>query len=222
MSKPVTISNASFAEKPIREVFSINFIRKELHYLRVSRILAYVAFISLAVNAVILVLMIAMSYYNHSKSSSLEDALKNQVSSKTDLKNLVPELELIKKQASDNLRRMNSIITLQKNKFATAEKLAGLSRTLPPATWITHLDTDRSARTIAIQATYIVEPNHPYQVPIKQWIEALKADPGFGRDLKNIELKQSSQKMQEQVEVCIFELLAQWKSAPETDAGKHD
>ena len=64
---------------------------------------------------------------------------------------------------------------------------------------------------LAIEAIYLIDPEAPYELPVKRWTEALRADPVFGRGLKRIDLETSSQKIQGKAEVYTFTLAAEWE-----------
>ena len=91
-----------------------------------------------------------------------------------------------------------------------AAKLSGLTRTLPPRTWLTNLSGDRSGRTMTIQAAYLINPDAPYDLPTKAWLAALRDDPGFREGLTRLEMGQSSRKRVGDAELFHFDLEAAW------------
>ena len=63
---------------------------------------------------------------------------------------------------------------------------------------------------MTIQAAYLIDPEHPYELPATPWIQALKADPQFGVNLKRLDLQSSSRKTQGRSELFLFTLSAEW------------
>ena len=72
------------------------------------------------------------------------------------------------------------------------------------------IEADQRNRELKIQATYLIDSSNPYEIPTREWIDALKADPDFGHELKSLDMTQSSQRTQGQVEIYVFELKAAW------------
>ena len=95
-------------------------------------------------------------------------------------------------------------------RFPVGAKLAALTTTLPARTWLTGLEAKRDASTLTIRAAYFIDPEHPYELPTTRWIQALKADPTFGRGLKRLDLQNSSRQTQKRAELFAFTLLAEW------------
>ena len=114
-------------------------------------------------------------------------------------------------QAAQDLSQLNVATTMQMQKFPVGGKLAALVKTLPARTWMTALSGDREGRKMRVEATYLINPESPYEFPTKKWIEALKADPSFRYRLKRVDLGNSSQKVQGKVELFSFDLTAEWE-----------
>ena len=198
-------------------VFSINLVRREILPYRVGKLLVYFASGSILVNLFVLFVLIATVFGTYLKAEHLEQILKGKFPAIVDVERLKPEMKELQKEVLGCLSRLNSVIGLEKENFRAADKLAGLTRTMPGRTWITQLSGDRSNGTVTIEASYLIKPDSPYQLPTKQWIETLQKDPDFGSGLKHVELKKSSQKTQGKSEVYSFQLLAEWTK---NEAGK--
>ena len=191
-------------------VFSINFARQEILPPSVKRCLAYLVLGYLAVNVFAAVFFMAVTFRMYQEQRQLALDLQSTALSPKAIADLRHEWKSLKKEVSSHLVRLNSAIAIEKERFGLAEKLAGLSRTLPPRTWIAALGGNRSGRTLTVQALYVGKPDEPYKVPGKEWIEALKADPAFGSGLKRIELAQPPQRVQKKAELYSFGLVAEW------------
>ena len=64
---------------------------------------------------------------------------------------------------------------------------------------------------MTVHAVYLIDPNRPYELPAKEWIEALRTDPRFREGLTRLELGSSSRTAQGRAELFAFELVAQWQ-----------
>ena len=193
-----------------RGVFSINFVRNEFLPVRTRRIILYAALGYLAVNILWAVGLSGKAVSASVKTLSLERQLGKIALSAPSQRTAKPEMESLHEQALQDLHQVNSLADFMKRRFLAAGKLDALGQTLPARTWITEISGSREARTLTLQAMYFVDSGKPYELPTKAWIAALKADPRFGRGLKQLELGNSFQKTQGTAELFSFELLAEW------------
>ena len=191
-----------------KEVFSINFLRREIVPMRVRRILAYAALGYLAVNIVFLFILFRAASTTRAEWQTLESAAGTPSASVATLKQ---EMDTMVEQATRDLTQLGTFIALEKDQFPVGGKLAALAKTLPARTWVTGLSGDREGHKITVSASYLINPEAPYELPMKKWIESLKANDLFGKNLKRIAVESSSQKMQGKVELCNFELVAEWE-----------
>ena len=113
--------------------------------------------------------------------------------------------------AKEDLARLTAMIAQQQPRFPVAGKVAALTKTLPPRTWITKISGKNDSRTLAIQAAYLVNPDAPYELPTKAWMQALRADAYFSSGLNRLELKSSARKKQGLAELALLELVAEWQ-----------
>jgi len=190
---------------PSQEVFSINFIRREVVPFRVRRVLIYVGFGSLVINLALMIgFLVFAGQTRHEVQRVRAQMGVNTARAPND------EMETLRERAADNLARLNALIGLQQSRFYVGSKLAALTRTLPARTWITTLSSNRKGRTLLIHACYLVNSEKPYDLPTRGWIEALKADPVFGQGLTRLELAGASRKRQGDAELFTFDLTAVW------------
>ncbi len=188
-----------------QEVFSINFIRREVVPFRVRRVLVYAGFGSLVINLALMIgLLVFAGQTRHEAQRVRVQMGVNTARAPND------EMETLRERTADNLARLNTLIGLQRSRFYVGSKLAALTRTLPARTWITSLSSERKGRTLLIHACYLVNSEKPYDLPTKGWIEALKADPVFGQGLTRLELAGTSRKRQGDAELFTFDLTAAW------------
>ena len=195
-------------------VFSINFIRSEFLSVRTRRLIIYAAVGYLAFNILWAAGLAGKSAYTYMKVLGLEKQLGKFSSSAPSQRMATSEMETLYERAVQDVGQVNSLANFLKRRFPAAGKLDALGRTLPARIWITEISGSRDSRALTVHATYLVDSGKPYELPTKAWIEALKADPNFGRGLKRLELGNSFQKTQGSAELFSFELLAEW--APET------
>ena len=194
------------------EGFSINLVRQEVLPPSVRRLAVYVALGYLAIHALFLIGFLGTALHDGVARYQLQAKYRGQTPATAPGNALKREMRVLNERASDNLAQLNTMVTLQRQQFPVGEKLAGLSRTLPDRTWITSISGKRGDYSIAVQATYLVNDEKPYDVPTKQWIEALRADPSFGRDLRRLDVGASSRKKsQGETERYSFELNAGWQ-----------
>ncbi len=183
------------------EVFSINFVRPHPLKACAQRILprallVYVT-INVAVGFALVVTTCSLWYRYHTLPTASLSALPRETAE-------------LQQQVAQSLVELNTAIVVQRQRFPVAGKLAAMANTLPPRTWITGIKGKREGRTIKIQALSVIDPEKPYQLPAKGWIDGLRADPVFGRQLKRLLLGASSRESRGKVELFRFELLAEW------------
>lgn len=195
------------ANRPIGTVFSINFLRHQTlpRYLR--SVLVYGALGYLAVNAALMVGLLALGFHTEATRQRL---VQGQLSAPASVTAMAREMEALQERATQDLAKLDILTTLQTQRFPVGGKLAALTSTLPGRTWITGLSGDRKERSMTVQAAYLINPDSPYDLPAKLWMDALSADPRFGRGLRRLELGASAKKKQGRVELFTFELMAEW------------
>ena len=206
-------SSAAFPDHPA--VFSINFIRHQTVSLWMRRALVYVVLGYLVANVCVLAGFVGTSFSTYTQVERLRTAVHTTTPSATAVKTTTDQMRALQGQAKEDLVGLTAIATQQQQRFPVAGKLAALTKTVPARTWITGISGARENRTILVQAADLVDPNTSYDLPTKGWMEALRADPSFGRGLKQLELKSSSKKMQGTAELVVFQLAAEWQ--PSTD-----
>ena len=192
------------------EVFSINFLRRESLPLPFRRLRAYLALVYLGLSAMTLVFLLFVTLNLQLKYKKMQVSFQKEFPSEMALVELEPRMKLLRQEVSNLWNRFSLLTALQKEHFPVSDKLVGLVRTLPSRAWLTKIQGSRERRTITIEARYLIDPRHPYQIPTKQWLEALKKDPDFGRGLKSLELKKTSKVTQEKVELYALEFFAEW------------
>jgi len=193
------------------EVFSINFIRGEFLPPRVRRTFLAAGFWWLIVNGLVLVGLLLMVAGTHQQSRRLQTAVQQRIASASTVGGASQQIEALREQAAQNVSKLNAIIALEQQRFPTGSKLAALTRTLPARTWVTSISGDRGARTLHVQAAYLINPASPYDLPTKEWLAALKDDPGFREGLARLEVGPSSRKRVGEAELFSFELIGQWR-----------
>ncbi len=193
------------------EVFTINFARHESLPLRIHRTLVHVALVYLVISVIFMIGLVVVALHSRTLSKKLQTEIQGQMAlSSTDLSAL-KRMDNLSGHAAENLNKLNAITTLNKQQFLIGEKLAALAATLPARTWIARLSSKRDERTIKIEAIYLVDPEKPYEIPTKDWIEKLKFDARFSHGLKQLELGPTSRKTQGNAELFSFELLTSWE-----------
>jgi len=196
-----------------REPFAINFVRHQTVSLRMRRVLVYAVLGYLVANMCVLVGFIGTSRSTYTQVERIRTAVHTTTPSAIAVKTTTDQMRVLQGQAKEDLARLTAIAAQQQQRFSVAGKLAALTKTVPARTWITGISGTRENRTILVQAVYLVDPHAPYELPTKRWMEALRADPSFGRGLKRLELKSSSKKMQGTAELVVFQLAAEWQPA---------
>ena len=197
-------------------VFSINFIRNEFLPLRTRRILVYVALGYLALHIFWTAGLVGQAFYLNAKAANIERQIGNVAPPAVFQKETISGMETLYERAVQDLGRVKTVDHLMKRRFLNTAKWDAVTRTLPARTWISEISGDRGTRTLNIHAMYLVDPAKPYELPTKNWMQALRADPRFSRGLKRFELGSSSQKTQGAAELFSFEWIAEWE--PEAEA----
>ena len=198
MTAPVTIR----AFQGNREAFAINFTRPHALKAHAQRMLPAVTLGYLVVHVVACLVLVANAGSLWSRRHGFPTPTAPAA--------VVQEVTALQQQAQQQLVELNAVITTQQQQFPVAGKLAALAKTLPPRTWITHIEGKRDDRAVTIQVLYIIDPEKPYALPAKGWIETLKADPVFGRQLKRLLLQRSSRESRGKADLFNFELAAEW------------
>jgi Tfp pilus assembly protein PilN len=208
----------SFPRSPIGyrgAVFSINFVRHETVPLRIRRTVISVALGSCLVNASIMVGLIGMALHARQQWQQVQAKVQRQMPSAVEISATTQEMETLHERAIQDLTDLNAAISLHSQRFPIGGKLAALTKTLPARTWITGLSGNRENRTVTIQAIYLIDLENPYDLPTKEWIEALKADPHFRQGLTRLDLGTSSRTTEGRAKLFSFELVAEWEPVSE-------
>lgn len=184
--------------------FAINFTRPHPVKAYVAKVLPIATTAYLAANAVAFVFLLITSFYCLWIGRIERAPLATPVHS-------AGEIAELQQQTSQQLAELRTVIIAQQARFPGAGKLAALANTLPARTWITSIESNWKDATATIRASYLTDPEKPYALPAKAWIDALKADPKFGDQLKQLSLRQSSQKTLGKGELFNFELSAAWE-----------
>ena len=207
------IPNSELRPAPLvsSEVFSINFIRSEFVPPQVRRWLLSVGLGWLVINALVLVGLMLMTVLMHQQSRQLQAAVRQQITSAKTVDTASQEIETLGEHAAEHVAQLNAVIAQERQRFPSGNKLAAIARTLPARTWLTSVSGDRKARTLTIQAAYLINQASPYDLPTKEWLAALKDDPGFREGLTRLDVGSSSRKRVGEAELFSFELTAQWR-----------
>ncbi len=195
----------------IAPVFSINFIRGETFSLSTRRWLMAILLGYLAIHAALFLAFTGTAVSAHLQGQALRRTVQGAAPSVEAISGIEQEMAMLEERAKDNLTRLAAVAAEQRQRFPVAGKLAALTKTIPPRTWITGLSGAREGRTLTVRAAYLVDAQTPYALPTKGWMDALQADPVFGRGLKQLKLATSSRKTQGTAELVIFELVADWQ-----------
>ncbi len=204
------LAPATSKKAPYGEPFAVNFARQHSLPLSMRRVLAKAAIAYAAIHVAVLLLLLGTALRAVLASHDLERQLQAQKSSPAMVSAIQHEIATLKGQAGHDLTQLNTVIAQEQQRFPVAGKLAALAKTVPARTWITSIASNQEHRSFTIQAAYAVDPEEPYALPTKAWIEALKADPVFSRNLKQLELRSSSKKTQGKAELALLELNAEW------------
>ena len=196
---------------PAHEVFSINLIRRQAVALPVRKIGLYVAIAYLALQILWTVVLVATGLHAVGKHWGLKNEVEKRGLDLGSMSTLKNEVEALQKEAQGHVSQFNQILALEKARFPMAGKWAALTETLPSRTWIKRLSGNREKRLLQIQAVYLVDPQKPFDLPVKIWIASLKKDPRFGTNLKRLDLETSSRTdPQAHVSLYTFDLAAEW------------
>ena len=206
-------ARASHVPRPASqtEVFSINFLRHETLPLSVRRTLVSLAVVYLVIQIGVATALVATALTYGRERHRMQRHLAYQSPTSPSVKSLRREMQAVHAAATEELAQLNAFLAMQRQHFLVGGKLAALTRTLPPRTWITGLSGHRAQRALTIQATYLVDPDDPYALPTKAWLEALQADPVFSQGLTRLELGDSSRKTQGRADLFTFELVGAWE-----------
>ena len=210
-SEPVSRPMSSVSFVTSGPVFSINLIRHQTLSLRVRRTLAYLGLGYLLANAVALVVLLAVAATTSRQIHRTRVQLTTQAPSASAVEVVRREMETVQQRATEELARLQAMVSQQQQRFPVGGKLAALARTVPPRTWITGLSGARKDRTLTIRAAYLIDPDHPYELPTKTWMDALRTDPTFRDGLKRLTLGTSSRTTLGKAELFSFDLIAEWK-----------
>lgn len=192
-------------------VFSINFIRKESLALRVRHALIYGALVISTVQIVIFLVLVVMASMIHGavKNERARPQLQNLSSNSIPV--IYDEISSLDRKAGRTLAQLNTRIEQEALRFPIGGKLAALSKTIPPRTWITKIKGDHSRRSMKIYANYVLDSENPQILPVKDWIDALHEDSAFSSELKQLEMVSSSRSQQGKAKLFSFEIQAEWK-----------
>ena len=193
------------------EVFSINFIRGEFLPPEVRRWFLAAGLGWLVINALVMVSLLLMMAGMHYQSRRLQAAVRQQITSAGTVDTASQEIGTLGDNAAEHLAKLNAVLALERQRFPSGSKLAAIARTLPARTWLTAVSGDRKARTLNIQAAYLINQDSPYDLPTKAWLAALREDPGFREGLTRLDVGTSSRKRVGEAELFSFELMAQWQ-----------
>ena len=192
-------------------IFSINFVRHQQLPRYVQRSLTWAVCCVLLLHVVVAAGLGGLVYRTHAQGRRLQTQLQGALASADAASTLKQEMLTLRDRAHEDAAQLNAMIALQQTRFPVGARLAGLTKTLPPRTWITGLAADRDKRTLTIHASYLIDAERPFELPTKAWMAALQADPQFSRGLKRLELGESSRKLQGAAELFCFGLVAEWK-----------
>ena len=193
--------------------FSINFARHATLPLRLRQALAWLTVGYLFAGAVCCCLLLGLTLWTHLDAGRLQQRLDSPVESVAAQASRQEMAELTA-QTTLQITELQAMSAQLATRFPVGAKLAAVTTTLPARTWVTGLDATRDARTLTIKAAYLIDPEHPYELPTTRWIEALKADPAFGQGLKRLDLRDSSRETQGRAELFVFTLSAEWTPLP--------
>lgn len=197
------------------EVFAVNFSRRETLSRVWRRGLAYAAVGFLALNVIAVFYFVFEGIGAHIEIGRVRSSIEKMLPSSSAVAQIKTEADILYGEASEQLNRLNFILSLKKQRFPASQKLAGLTRTLPLRTWITKIETDSTRRSVSIEALYLVNAEDPYYLPTNDWVVELKKDPDFGFGLKNIDITRSAQKEMGGSQVYAFSILSTWNEGQE-------
>ncbi len=194
------------------ETFSINFLRHQSGLFRLRRVFMMGLVGYLLAHALLLVGLAGLALTYQAQSLWADATAKPQTLSGAAVSGLEHDVQGLRGGVADALATVQAIVALQRQRFPAAGKLAALTDTLPARTWLTSLSGSRDDRSLTIEAKYLIDPEAPHQLPAKEWLEALRADPRFGQNLTRLELGSSSRSRQGQAALYTFTLIAEWRA----------
>ncbi len=195
------------------EVFSINLVRRQAALLPMRKIGLYVVIGYLALQLLWAVTLAATGLHDFGKHLGLKHQLEGRETDAAAASLLESEVDMIHINVLSHIAQYHQILALEKSRFPMAGKWAALAETLPARTWIKQLAGNRERRLLQIRAVYFVDPEKPFEPPVKIWMEALKGDPRFGTNLKRLDLETSERsELSSNVSLYTFDLTAEWKS----------
>ena len=192
-------------------VFSINFVRSQTLSLRVRRLLTSLALGYIVANLFALTGLLGTALYAHTQRQRFAQSIPGGTTPSIRAVGAGQDDMEIHRRAQADLAELGAIVAQQKLRLPVGGKLAALTKTLPARTWLTGISGTRAERRITVQATYLIDPERPYELPIKAWMGALRDDPAFRDGLTRLELSASSRKTQGRAELALFELVAEWQ-----------
>ncbi|HEX9779631.1 MAG TPA: hypothetical protein VGB20_00270 [bacterium] len=197
---------------PVRDTlpFAINFIRADERALRWRRLFILLAGVYLLAN-----LAVAFELTNRAQreallTSHLEARLGSAIGTPEGRVALEERLDALHAQAESDLASLRAVAKARLESFPLSAKHAALARTVPARTWITRIMAVRKDHSMGIHASYVIDPEEPYALPAKAWMDALREDPDFGPGLESLELGASSRKSVGSSLVYEFLLQAKW------------
>ena len=190
--------------------FSINLIRSRSFFLQHRRPLSFLMFGYFVLQVLIFLALVVGSLGLWGQTLYLDRSFHQIFPESSTRKEFRARLDQLSQRAQASLGELKGAITIEKEKFRVAGKLAGLVRTIPVRTWISTIRVDAKTRTMSIQAGFLIDMEDPDERPMKDWIEALKKDPGFSPGLKKIEQGSSSETEKGRAAVCLFDIKAGW------------
>ena len=193
--------------------FRINFVRGQALPQSARRAFAWAAVGYLGLQAAAAALLVMGTISVLAQSQYLQVVIRKKVPGRFSL--LAEEMETLHRQATINRARLNTAISALQWQFPIAGKLAALTKTLPPRTWVTDLTADRDRHSITFRARTLVDPTEPAEVPMESWVQALKADPQFSPLLKRVTSGRVSRGRQGKAEYVSFEITAEWQNSRE-------
>ncbi len=194
-----------------REGFAINFIRRESHPTGIRLVSAYAVIGYLTVSTLLAIGLIVISAIFVIQSHQLQADLRSRLPNPAALALFKKEMRELDHQMVSELGQFNTIANLKKQRFLVGEKLTALGKTLPAKTWVVQISGQRMARSIDLQAAYLLDSGTAYKVPANQWVQALRDEPLFNQGLKAVESSSSSRKRQGDSELLLFNLSADWE-----------
>jgi Tfp pilus assembly protein PilN len=187
--------------------FAVNLIRKDATPLRVRQTMVWAGAGWVGLNLALLATMTGAGMQAIRERVDLQARMPGATPSATAA---AQEMAALHAQAQQRLAQLGSALAVQRQEFPLGGKLAALTRTLPARTWLTELAADRSGRTVRVRASYLIDPEKPYDLPTTAWVAALKADPVFADGLTRLEPGASSRQAQGRADLFAFELVGEW------------